>query len=128
MKSANPPNKSRTTIRPESSRAKTKRDLPDELQPLFWEYDFESLSWERDNHFITKRVLTHGGQQASDWLRERIGDESLKAWILDNNGAGMEPRRLRYWQLILDLPEEEVTRWIESQFETVWARRGKSPQ
>jgi hypothetical protein len=104
------------------------RDLPIELKALFWEYDFESLSWKRDSHFITKRVLTHGGLWAWDWLRDRIGDAGLRDWILENNGVGMEPRRLRYWELILDLPAEEVNRWIALQSNSSWGRRRQQLQ
>jgi hypothetical protein len=103
-------------------------DLPVELKPLFWEYDFESLSWKRDNHFITKRILTHGGLWAWDWLRDRIGDVNLRDWILENNGVGMEPRRLRYWELVLDLPTEEVNRWIALEANSTWGRRRQQLQ
>ncbi|MCA1849978.1 MAG: hypothetical protein LC672_02710, partial [Acidobacteria bacterium] len=45
----------------EGSQGISTTGLASELRRLFWEYDFDALSWERDNHFITKRILTHGG-------------------------------------------------------------------
>jgi hypothetical protein len=117
--STNPANK----IVEEGSQVTLTNGLAPELKSLFWEYDFQSLSWERDGHFITKRILTHGGLWAWDWLRDQIGDAALREWLLNNNGAGMEPRRLRYWELILDLPDQEVNRWVSLQTNTPWGKR-----
>ncbi len=110
----------------ERSQVAPTNGLAPQLRRLFWEYDFESLSWERDGHFITKRILTHGGLRSWDWLRGRVGDASLREWILDNNGAGMDKRRLRYWELILELPGDEVNRWVAAQAGSIWGRRGHS--
>lgn len=109
----------------EGSQGTSTNGLTPELRRLFWEYDFDTLSWERDGHFITKRILTHGGLQDWDWLRDQIGDNALRKWILGNNGAGMDKRRLRYWELILDLPYDEVSRWIAAQANSICGRRGR---
>ncbi|OLE51632.1 MAG: hypothetical protein AUG51_22015 [Acidobacteria bacterium 13_1_20CM_3_53_8] len=109
----------------EGSQAASANGLAPELRRLFWEYDFDSLSWERDGHFITKRILTHGGLRAWDWLRDRIGDAALRQWILDNNGAGMDKRRLRYWELILELPSDEINQWVAAQSGSIWGKRSE---
>jgi Protein of unknown function, DUF488 len=43
---------------------KTPAKLPRLLRMFFWDYNFESLSWERDRDFITGRILTHGNWEA----------------------------------------------------------------
>ncbi len=110
-------------ITQEGSLVTATNGLAPELRRFFWEYDFNALSWERDGQFIIKRILTHGGLWAWNWLRNRIGDAALRAWILDNKGAGMDRRRLRYWELILDLPTDDVNRWVNAQSGSIWGRR-----
>lgn len=112
----------------EGSQGTSANDLTPELRRLFWEYDFDALSWERDGHFIIKRILTHGGLRDWLWLRGRVGDAALREWILGNNGAGMDKRRLRYWELILDLPGDEVSRWVAAQASSIWGTRGRRLQ
>lgn len=109
----------------ESWRGASPNGLAPELRRLFWEYDFDALSGERDAQFIAKRILTHGGLRDWDWLRNRVGDAFLREWILENNGAGMDKRRLRYWELILNLPTEQVNQWVTAQADSIWGRRNK---
>jgi hypothetical protein len=109
----------------ESWRGASANGLAPSLRRLFWEYDFDLLSWERDAQFITKRILTHGGLRDWNWLRGRLGDAALREWILENNGAEMDKRRLRYWELILGLPTEQVNRWVTAQAGSIWERRNK---
>lgn len=97
--------------------------LPESLRGLFWEYDFESLSWDEDRDLIFRRVLAEGRWEAVQWLRSRVGDSELRAWIREHRGRGLSRRQLRFWQLILDLPEEEVDAWLEARRGDPWERR-----
>jgi hypothetical protein len=97
--------------------------LPEHLRPLFWEYDFEQLSWPGSAELVIARILTRGGDEALRWLRTTLGDENLRTWILSRRGRGLDPKRLRFWQLILDLPEAEVSSWIEEMLAEPWSRR-----
>ncbi|MFP3941372.1 MAG: DUF6922 domain-containing protein [Thermoanaerobaculia bacterium] len=97
--------------------------LPGSLRGLFWEYDFDSLSWEQDRDLIFRRVLVDGPWEAVQWLRRRVGDAALRAWIREHRGRGLSRRQLRFWQLVLDLPEEEVDAWLEPRRGDPWERR-----
>ena len=92
----------------------TTERLPELLRPLFWDYKFESLGWPMSRDLVIARVLQNGGEDEIRWLRQVMKDAELAAWIRANHGDGLDPRRLRFWQLMLDLPEEEITRWIEA--------------
>lgn len=100
-------------------------DLID-LNPLFWDVDFETLSWEGHRNFIIQRVLMHGSLAMLRWLREKIGDQALADWIVMHQGGGLSPRQLRYWELILDLPNTQVDGWVEARRESIWENRGVS--
>ncbi len=97
--------------------------LPDRVRSLFWDYDAETLNGEIDRDFIIRRVLTLGDWEAVCWLRARLGDAALRTWIMHQRGAGLSPRQLRFWELILDLPPDEVTAWIDAAHHSVWERR-----
>ena len=88
--------------------------LPELLRPLFWDYDFESLGWPASRDLVIVRVLQNGGDDAVRWLLQVMGHAELGEWIRQHRGGGMDPRRLRFWQLMLDLPDEEVNGWIEA--------------
>jgi hypothetical protein len=38
----------------------------------------------------------------------------LARWLRERRGRGLDPRQMRYWQVILDLPAQEVDQWIEA--------------
>jgi hypothetical protein len=98
-------------------------DLPDFLAPLFWDYKFDTLTWKEDHDLIIKRVLASGGWEAIRWLQSMVGDLNLRTWILNHKGAGLSPQRLRFWELILNLPHRQVNSWLTSVRRKVWERR-----
>ena len=101
----------------------TRPRLPDEVRALFWEYDADVLSWDTDRDLIVRRVLTAGDWSAVTWLRDRLGDDALRAWIERHQGGGLNPRQLRFWELVLALPPHEVNDWIEAAQTSVWEAR-----
>ena len=99
------------------------RDFPEELRPIFWDYNFRRLRWGRDRNLIISRILSHGDWQALKWLRSRVDSAVLRNWILRRRGAGLSSRQLRFWELILELPHREVKEWLMDKRRMVWERR-----
>lgn len=97
--------------------------LPKSLKPYFWDYPFSKLSLKNDRDLIISRVISNGSWDAIVWLRGRIGDENLREWLLAREGRGLSPRQLRFWGLILYLPESRVDKWVESAKENPWGKR-----
>lgn len=102
---------------------KAERKLPERLRPLFWDCDFEALSWEKNGPFLIRRILVSGGWEAVQWLRRAIGDEGIRAWILKRRGRGLSPPQLRFWELILELDKAEVDRWLDARAGDPWHER-----
>jgi len=113
--------KERPKKKPVSQRKLTR--LPAMLRPFFWSYDFAKLSWEKDSHLVTYQILTAGDWQATVWLRKRLGDAALRAWILERDGRGLSNRQLRFWELILDLPHRQVNAWLAQPERQLWENR-----
>ena len=97
--------------------------LPAMLRSLFWDYDFEALTWENDRDLITARVLASGGWDAVLWLRSRLGDNALRDWIERYQGRGLSPQQLRFWELILGLPHRQVNAWLAAEGRQIWDKR-----
>ena len=97
--------------------------LPEDLETLFWDCDFRDLSWERNGNFIIRRILDRGDWDAIKWLRQTVGDQAIRGWFLTKRGRGLDPRKLRFWGLILGLPEQEVDEWVREARQSTWHRR-----
>jgi hypothetical protein len=97
--------------------------LPKSLKPFFWDYPFSRLSLTTDRDLIIRRVLSNGSWEAVLWLRKKVGDENLKKWLITHRGRGLSPRQLRFWSLVLDLPDSQVSNWINSATENPWGKR-----
>lgn len=98
-------------------------DIPESFHHHFPEYDTGNLSWDADRPTIVLRLLQSGGLDAVRWLRGRMSDEELRAFLIDRDGRGISPRRLRFWGLVLDIPRARVDEWIEVARKNPWYRR-----
>jgi hypothetical protein len=110
-----------------SSKKLNARRLPKRLEPFFWDYAFHRLSWERDRDLVIARVLEHGDWDAIQWLRARVPAGELRQWIINRQGRGLDARRLRFWELVLDLPHRQVNRWMATQRQSPWHQRTHRP-
>ena len=99
------------------------RKIPRSLKPLFWDYDFRELSWPADQDLVTSRILASGDWQAITWLRQQVTSRQLRHWLLERKGRGLDPQRLRFWELILDLPHQTVNGWLRLVEQDAWPRR-----
>lgn len=97
--------------------------IPEAVQALISERLERELSWPRDRDFIVERVLSHGNWDAIQWARARVGDEAIRELIVSSRGRRLSPRQLRFWQVILDLPSDDVDRWISARERREWDRR-----
>ena len=107
--------------------AAIQRELGDEGYPDAAEsalkHDFDALNWTEDRDLIISRVLTAGDWEAEKWLRRQLGDGALRAWIEQRRGRGLDPRRHRFWELILELPHRQVNAWLAEADLEPWSRR-----
>ena len=97
--------------------------LPEFLAPFFWDSDFDHLALKDHRDFVIRRVLQYGSWEAVTWLRAEIGDLELRQWIEQQHGAGLSPRQLRFWEIVLDLPHAQVSQWVHAAVAYSWGRR-----
>ncbi len=99
--------------------------IPKHVLNLFWEYPKKSISWQEDSDLIIRKVLESGGWDSVKWLIVITGYARLKSWMFQRRGAGLDPKRLRFWQLALNLPKDEVDDWIADNNSNPWYARGQ---
>ena len=107
----------------ESAKEEKVTTLPRFLKPIFWEYDFEDMSWEADKDIIVFKILSSGDWNSVRWLRSQLGPDQLRQWLLAKRGRGLDPTRIRFWELVLDLPRQVADDWLESADGGVWEGR-----
>lgn len=100
-----------------------KESLPARLKPFFWDVPFRSLTLDRDRDLIMRRLLDRGDWESVKWLRTRYSDRDLGNWLVDRRGAGLSPSKLRFGELILDLPERDVNDWLQDENRRIWDER-----
>ncbi len=98
-------------------------DLPACVADVLWDHVPGAVCWSRDRSYLIERVLAHGSFEAIRWLRERVSNEELGRLIRKTRGRRLSARQLRFWQVILDLPDDEVSSWLGDAGRQVWDRR-----
>lgn len=99
--------------------------LPATLTRLFWDYPGLALTFGRDRDLVVRRVATEGGLREIRVLRSHLTDEAIREVLLRTGARGMSPRRIRFWQLLLDLPARRADAWVRVARAGTWARRRK---
>jgi hypothetical protein len=111
------------SLQTKAETARTPTSLPRNLRAFFWDYRFDQLSWEVDRELVIRRLLTHGSWEAITWLRRKIGDGDLRKWLIAHQGRGLSPRQLRFWSLVLALPNRQVSVWMQTGRANPWSRK-----
>jgi hypothetical protein len=93
------------------------------VQRFFWDFDVAVLSWEEHQNLIARRLMESGDLAALRWLRAQMGDDGLRAWIINRRARGLSPRQIRYWCLILDIDAAQADDWVKTAADSPWERR-----
>ena len=99
--------------------------LPATLTRLFWDYPGQALTLGRDREFVVRRVAIEGGLREIRVLRSQLTDGAIREVLLRDGVRGMSPQRIRFWQLLLDLPARRADAWVRVARAGTWARRRK---
>lgn len=73
--------------------------LPEALRPLFWTHPttFDSLNLVEDRDLILYQVLAYGDADQRAWLIDRVGADTVRAWLRKRRGGGVPADRLAQW-------------------------------
>jgi hypothetical protein len=93
------------------------------LRPLVWDYRGRSLTLGRDRDFLVRRVLAEGGWSAIRALRKHVEDAAIRQILIDSDARGLSPARIRFWQLVLELPARRANAWVRAARHGSWEKR-----
>lgn len=90
---------------------------------LLWDVRTSGVSWDSHREFIIGRILARGDIEHIRMLREFAGDEALRAHLRRTRGRAMERKRLRFFEIVLDLSPREVEDWLTDPGRRIWDNR-----
>jgi len=99
--------------------------IPEEIEPLFWEYNPKSLDCDVHADVIMARIMERGGWEAMCWLRQTYPIKRLAEFLECRGRRILPPRELNYWALMCHIPAETRQEWIQQarEREDVWNTR-----
>ena len=83
------------------------------MREVLWDVDPDA-AWRDHPDFVAERTLARGTWEAISWIRGELGDDRLRAMVIASRGRMLSARQVRFWELILDLPPEDVKRWLDA--------------
>jgi len=92
------------------------------LKHFFWEYDLKELDPIADEYLILKKVLMYGSVKDLKNFIGIFGKKKVKDFLLKTKGKGIDKRRLRFYEVIFDLPKREVDHWLKDPIRKIWER------
>jgi hypothetical protein len=93
---------------------------------LFWDYPEKRLTLARDREVVIRRILAEGGLLHVRFIRKRVGEEAIRDVLVSSRARGLSPQRIRFWQLLLDVPADLANAWVRSARAGTWARRRRA--
>ncbi len=96
---------------------------------LLWDVAPGAVRLSRHRDFLIGRILARGGWAAVEWLRRELSDAAIADYLERTRGRLLSPRQLRFWELVLGLDDDAVSRWIADRpgASKLWDRRGTRP-
>lgn len=98
--------------------------LPQALRASFWDCDFAALDAVRDRDFVIGRVLAAGTWEAIEQVRALYGDPAIRDSILAHRARLLSSEQIRLWELLLDLPADQVADWLADPARQLWESSG----
>lgn len=76
------------------------KKIPKNLEPLFWSYDFDSLSLKKSKKHVVKQILNYGDMDDWEWLVSTYGKENIREMVKQLYASEFNPATLKLIKLI----------------------------
>jgi len=80
--------------------------LPEFLEPYFWEIDFTRLRFPERQTYVIERVLEFGDDQAVRWLKATFAPETIADVVRQSRRISKNTANL--WALVLGISKEHI--------------------
>lgn len=81
--------------------------LPEELKPLFWDTNFETLNPHKKSHYIINRIFDKGNIDAIRWVRKTYPENTIKFSLMKLRDFSL--KSATFWATIYDIPFNQMT-------------------
>ena len=79
---------------------------PPGITRFFCEIQWEDRVADEYPFYVVERLIENGNMEAVRWVRKRYGDDFIRAVVC--RSRKISRKTARYWQQVLEIPEEEV--------------------
>jgi len=79
---------------------------PPVVARFFCEIEWEDRIADEYPFYVVERLIENGNMEAVRWVRERYGDDFIREVVCRSRRVSR--KTARFWQLILDIPEEQI--------------------
>ena len=76
--------------------------IPSKLKPLFWSYEFESLSLEKNKKLIVKQILNYGTIEDWKWLLSMYTKKGVQETISKLYESELRSGSLKLAQILFE--------------------------
>jgi len=73
------------------------------IQPLFWDYEWESVLGHLASPFVIARVLELGNPEQFAVLAKQVGDKKIRAMVKVKGRKLLSPRSFNFWSLYYEV-------------------------
>lgn len=91
---------------------KTEKGISTHLKPLFWSYDFETLSLEKNKKLVVKQILNYGDIDDWKWLVSVYGKGDIQNTISKIYESELRPASLKLAKLLFNSKPKYASRHI----------------
>jgi hypothetical protein len=109
----------RRAIGRRAAAARWQGTLPGLLRPLFWQNRLADINWLEHIDHVVLQVLCYGNSRQINWLRQRLGDDGIRKWIVARRGRGLTRKQMLRW-----VSWDMTTRWqAADSYARMWEER-----
>lgn len=76
------------------------KKIPVRFLKYFWDCDFDDLSIQKYDFFISERILNFGNMDSVKWLLSLVDQKRLKDVVVKSRNLNKKTRN--YWRIIFD--------------------------
>ncbi len=82
------------------------KQIPTNLQHLFWDVNLETFEPREFPVYTISRVLEFGNEKAVAWLKENFTESEIQHVI--KSDKRLSPKSAHFWSLIFGVPSDEI--------------------
>ncbi|PIQ92222.1 MAG: hypothetical protein COV69_03220 [Parcubacteria group bacterium CG11_big_fil_rev_8_21_14_0_20_39_14] len=82
------------------------KQIPEFLKKYFWDVDFRSIDFQKDEGYVAERLLEYGDPKALSWLLKNVKRETIKKILFEERA--LSPKSANFWAVFFGWPHNKI--------------------